>query len=175
MEMCWRSAAAASARGARQWRCAGEEQLRQAQGALANGDVLAKTSGGQRKGRSPMEMCWRGAAVASARGARQWRWAGKTAAASAGGARQWRCAGEEDLWQATYFRSRLYIICVVEIYIYLYIFSLSILYLSRFIVDFFYACVRHICICVDSLTQLSGSLRGLQGLCRVSAIYIYIY
>jgi len=105
-----------------------------------------------------MEMCWRSAAAASARGARQWR-----------------CAGEEDLWQATYFRSRLYIICVVEIYIYLYIFSLSILYLSRFIVDFFYACVRHICICVDSLTQLSGSLRGLQGLCRVSAIYIYIY
>ena len=77
MEMCWRSAAEASARGARQWRCAGEEQLRQAQGALANGDVLAKTSGGKRKGRSPMEMCWRGAAAASARGARQWRCAGK--------------------------------------------------------------------------------------------------
>ena len=34
----------ASARGARQWRCAGEEQLQQAQGGLANGDVLVKIS-----------------------------------------------------------------------------------------------------------------------------------
>ena len=32
--------------------------------------------------------------------------------------------------------------------------------LSRFIVDFIYACVRHICICFDSLTQLAQSLRG---------------
>ena len=42
MEICWQRAGAASARGARQWRCAGEEQLRQAQGALANGDGLAR-------------------------------------------------------------------------------------------------------------------------------------
>jgi len=57
MEMCWRRTAAASARGARQWRCAGEEQLWPAQEALANGDVLAKSRCGKCKGRSPMEMC----------------------------------------------------------------------------------------------------------------------
>ena len=33
-------------------------QLRQAQEALANGDVLAKRSCGKCKRRSPMEMCW---------------------------------------------------------------------------------------------------------------------
>ena len=58
MEMCWRRPAAASARGVRQWRCAGEEQLWPAQEALANGDVLAKSRCGKCKGRSPMEMCW---------------------------------------------------------------------------------------------------------------------
>ena len=83
MEMCWRRTAAASARGARQWRCAGEDQRRQAQGVLANGDVLARSSCGQRKRRSPMEICWQRAGAASARGACQWR-----------------CAGEEQLRQA---------------------------------------------------------------------------
>jgi len=83
MEMCWRRTAAASARGARQWRCAGEDQRRQAQGAFANVDVLARSSCGQRKRRSPMEMCWQRAGAAGVRGARQWR-----------------CAGEEQLRQA---------------------------------------------------------------------------
>jgi len=40
-------------------------QLRQAQEALANGDVLAKRSCGKCKRRSPMEMCWRRGPVAS--------------------------------------------------------------------------------------------------------------
>jgi len=175
MEMCWRSAAAASARGARQWRCAGEEQLRQAQGALANGDVLAKTSGGQRKGRSPMEMCWRGAAVASARGVRPWRCAGKEQVRQVQGA----LANGDVLAKRTcgklHIFALVYILFMWSRYMSIYIYFCSLFYTCLGLLSIFFMHVSDIYVYV--LIRLLNSL-GRFGACRgcVECLqYIYIY